>query len=147
LFADTVAEIYYAHGHFVAENSEHLFCNYEDRVDYKICLSMAMFHADSLLRRVTKIIDRVVEAGLYNYRISLSMKMHVLYSRKIAVFHKTAVFHPLAGYYSFNLYHMQLVFYFFDELVSNLHLLYGRNFLNLVLNKRKLIKYWMGCCV
>jgi hypothetical protein len=59
-----------------------------------------MFQGDSLMRRFTVIIDRVVEAGLYNQWISLNMNNHKLRS------HKIAIVHPLEGYYSFNLYHM-----------------------------------------
>ena len=66
---------------------------------------MIMFHGDPLLRRVNEIIDRVVQAGLYNYWMSATMNVRKLYSRKIALIH------PLDGYYSFNLYHMQPAFY------------------------------------
>jgi len=64
-----------------------------------------MLHADPLMKRVSEIIDRVVEAGIYNYWISLNMNLRKLYSRK------SAIVHPLDGYYSFNLYHMQPAFY------------------------------------
>ena len=64
-----------------------------------------MFHADPLMRRVTEIIDRVVEAGLYEYWISLRMYKRKLYSRTIAIVH------PFDGYYSFKLCHMQPGFY------------------------------------
>jgi hypothetical protein len=64
-----------------------------------------MFHGDSLMKRVTEVIDRVVEAGLYKYWISLSMNQNKLLSRKIAIVN------PLDGYYSSNLYHMQTAFY------------------------------------
>jgi hypothetical protein len=42
-----------------------------------------MFHGDPLMKRVTEIIDRVVEAGIYNYWVSLIMKMDKLSSRKL----------------------------------------------------------------
>jgi len=64
-----------------------------------------MFHGDPLLRRVNEIIDGMVESGLYNYWISLTMKAIKLKSRKIAIVH------PLDGYYSFNLYHVQPAFF------------------------------------
>ena len=64
-----------------------------------------MFHADPLMRRVTEIIDHVIEAGLYEYWISLRVHKRKLYSRTIAIVH------PLDGYYSFNLCHMQPAFY------------------------------------
>jgi hypothetical protein len=63
-------------------------------------LSMAMFHGDPLVKRVTEIIDRVVEAGIYNYWISLILNVYKLFSRRIGIVD------PLDGYYSFNLYHM-----------------------------------------
>jgi hypothetical protein len=98
---------------------------------------MIMFHADPLMRRVNKIIDRVVEAGLYNYWISLTMHMSKLYSRKIAIFH------PLDGYYSFKLYHMQPAFYLLlmgwciSALCFMVELLYNRIF-------NKVIKLILG---
>jgi len=64
-----------------------------------------MFYGDPLLMRFNEIIDRVVEAGIYNYWISLSMNKHKLNARKIAIVQ------PLDEYYSFNLYHMQPAFY------------------------------------
>jgi hypothetical protein len=64
-----------------------------------------MFQGDPLIKRVTEIIDRVVEAGIYNYWISKRMNKIKLEARKIAIVH------PLDGYYSFNLYHMQPAFY------------------------------------
>ena len=66
---------------------------------------MCMFHGDQLLRRVTEIIDRVVEAGLYTFWISLRIHGLKLCSQKIAIFQ------PIDEYYSFNLYYMQTAFY------------------------------------
>jgi hypothetical protein len=60
-----------------------------------------MFNRDPLIRWVNKIINRVVEAILYNYCISLRINYLKLLSRKIAIVH------PLDEYYSFKLYHMQ----------------------------------------
>jgi len=105
LLFDQDAEDNYARGYFVGENSEPLLCRLEDGVVYSFGLSMIMFHGDPLMKRVTEIIDRVVEAGLYNYWISLRMFLLKFYSRKITIVH------ALAGYYSFNLYHMQPAFY------------------------------------
>jgi hypothetical protein len=104
LLPDIVAELYYAGGYFIGENSETSLCRLGDRVVLTYGISMVMFHGDPLLRRVTEIIDRVVEAGIYNYWISLILNEYKLFYRKIAIFH------PLDGYYSFNLYHMQPVF-------------------------------------
>ena len=107
LLIDKFAEDSYAIGDFVGENSEPLLCSLEDGVVYTFGLSMIMFHGDPLMKRVTEIIDRVFEAGLYNYWNSLNMNFRKLYSRNIAAVH------PLDGYYSFNLYHMQPAFYLF----------------------------------
>jgi len=63
-----------------------------------------MFHKDPLTRRVNDIIDRVVEAGLYNYWIYLEFNWPKILFQKIAIVHR------LDDYYSFNLYHLQTVF-------------------------------------
>jgi hypothetical protein len=105
LLLDKVAEDEYARGDFVGENSEPLLCRLEDGIVYSFGQSMIMLYGDPLLRRVNEIIDRVVAAGLYNHWISLNIHMRKLHSGKIAIFH------PLDGYYSFNLYHMQAAFY------------------------------------
>ena len=101
LMPDLFAEHYYANGDLVGENSEPLVCKLEDWVFLQSGYAMGMSHGDTLMRRVNEIIDRVVEAGIYNYWISLRMHQHKLYSRKILIVH------PLDGYYSFNLHHMQ----------------------------------------
>ena len=94
-------------------------------------LNMVMFHGDPLMKRVNEIINRVVEAGLYKYWISISDNKFKLMKRKIAIVH------PLDGYYSFNLYHMQPAFYLLSlglclsVLCFIVELLYNR-----VLNKR-----------
>ena len=62
---------------------------------------MIMFHGDPLMRRVTEIFDRLVEAGIYSHWNSKRILYLKLYSRKIGIFH------PLDEYYSFKLYHMQ----------------------------------------
>ena len=105
LLVDKVAEDNYARGSYIGENSELLVCKLEDGVVYSFGQTMVMFHGDPLLKRVNDIIDRVVEAGLYNYWISLNMHARKLFSRKIAIVR------PLDGYNSFNLSHMQPVFY------------------------------------
>jgi hypothetical protein len=105
LLDDVVTERIYATGDFIGENFEPLVCRLEDGVVFKSGLSMIMFHGDPLMKRVTEIIDRVVEAVLYNYWISMGMNKVKLRSRKIGIVH------PLDGYYSFNLYHMQPAFY------------------------------------
>jgi hypothetical protein len=105
LLVDKDAEKHYATGAYVGENSEPLLCKLEDRVVFKTGLTMVMLDEDPLLRRVNKIIDRVVAAGLYNYWIPLTMDAIKL------KFRRTDIDHPFNGYYSFNLYHMQPAFY------------------------------------
>jgi hypothetical protein len=105
LLSDIVAEMHYAVGDYIGENSESLLCRLEDGVVFTTGQSMVMFYGDPLLRRITEIIDRVFEAGIYNYWISLTFNKYKLLSRKIALVH------PLDGYYSFNLYHMQPAFF------------------------------------
>ena len=115
-----------ANGDYVGENSEPLLCRLEDGVVYNTGLAMIMFHADPLMGRVNIIIDRVVEAGLYNYWFSFRLYLIKLIS------HKIAIVHPLDGYYSFNLYHMQPAFYillmgwFLSVICFMVELLYSR---------------------
>jgi hypothetical protein len=106
LFDDTDAEIYYAESRMVGENSEPLVCKLADGVIFNSGRSMLMLQGDPLMRRVAEIIDRVVEAGLYTFWISL--KMHKI---KVQSPRKISLVHSLDGYYSFNLYHMQPAFY------------------------------------
>jgi hypothetical protein len=105
LLADIEADFFYASGDLIGEESKPLVCRLEDGVVYNIGHSMIMFHGDPLLKRVTEIIDRVFEAGLYKYWISQMIYRYKLQSKRIAIVH------PLDGYYSFNLYHMQPAFY------------------------------------
>ena len=100
LMVDRLAEV-----KFLGENSEPLVCRLDDGIVYSYGQAMVMFHGDPLLKRINEIIDQVVEAGLYNYWISLNMHGRKILSRKIAIVH------PFDGYYSFNLYHMQPAFY------------------------------------
>jgi hypothetical protein len=105
LIADQFAEIDYANGNFVGETSGPLLCRLEDGVVSNIDLTMLMLHGDPLLTRVREIIDRVLEAGVYNYWFSLHIHRLKLLSQKIAIVQQ------LDEYYSFNLYHMQPAFY------------------------------------
>jgi hypothetical protein len=105
LFNDLVADAKYAEGIMLGENSEPSLCRLEDGIVYNDALSMVMLKGDPVMKRVNEIIDRVFEAGIYKYWISLRMHLIKLHSRKIAIVN------PLDGYYSFNLYHMQPAFY------------------------------------
>jgi hypothetical protein len=107
LFLDDFSiETFYAGGEFVGENGEPLMCKLKDGLVYNNPLSMVMFHGDPLLRRVSEIVDRVIEAGLYNHWIALKMDSYKVHGRKIALVNL------LDGYYSFNIHHMQPAFYF-----------------------------------
>ena len=105
LLSDILFEMNYASGDLIGENSKPLLCKLEDGVVLNFGHSMIMFHGDPLMRRVTEIIDSVVEAGIYNYWVSQFLNNYKLLSRKIALVH------PLDEYYSFNLYHIQPAFY------------------------------------
>jgi hypothetical protein len=100
------AEFSYTSGKYVGENSKPLVCKLEDGVIIPVLSTMLMFPGDPLMRRVNVIIDRVVEAGLYNHWFSV-----VLSSRK-ARNKKIAIVQQFNEYYSFNLNHMQITFYF-----------------------------------
>jgi hypothetical protein len=97
LIDNMMAEESFAKGISIGENSEPLLCRIEDGVTFHDGRSMIMFYGDPLLERVKEIIDRVVEAGIYNFWISLRMDM--IKSR----FRKIALVHPLDEYYSFKL--------------------------------------------
>jgi hypothetical protein len=133
LLDDMYAEVHYAGGDFFGANSEPLVCRLEDGIVFATELSMIMLYGDPLIRRVSVIIDRVVEAGIYNHWISVQTYLIKLRSRKISMVH------PLNGYYSFNLYHMQPAFYLLlmgwciSVLCFMIELLY-----NCILCKRKL---------
>jgi hypothetical protein len=71
LVTDITAEFNYAISVYVGENSKPLLCKLDDGVIFPNSLKMMMFYGDTLIRRVNDIIDRVVEAGLYNHWISL----------------------------------------------------------------------------
>jgi hypothetical protein len=105
LISDIHAEINYADGDFLGENSEPLVCRLDDGVVFSSGITMIMFHGEPLMRRVNELIDRVIEAGIYTHWCSMGM-----YGSKLDS-HTIAIVHPLDGYYSFNLYHMQPAFY------------------------------------
>ena len=105
LLDDDAFEQNLATGYYLGENSKRFLCGIKDGVFHHTGLTMVMLHGDPLARRVTEIIDRVVAAGLFNFWNSLRMHSLKLSSRKITLVH------PLDGYYSFNLHHMQPAFY------------------------------------
>jgi hypothetical protein len=105
LYDDIQFKVYCADGDMLDENSKLLMCKLEDGIFYTDGLSMLMLQGDPLMRRVTEVIDRVIEAGIYNHWLSLFFNIRKLRSGKIGLIH------TLDGYYSFNLYHMQPAFY------------------------------------
>jgi hypothetical protein len=105
LLDDDDIEEMLALGFYLGENSKPLLCGIKDGVFRQTGLIMTMLHADPLMRRVTEIIDRVVEAGIYNYWNSLRIHSSKLSTQNISMVH------PLGGYYSFNLHHIQPAFY------------------------------------
>jgi hypothetical protein len=131
LFSDLNFEILRASGKILGENSEPFLCRLEDGVVYNEDLRMIMLQGDPLLRRVTEIINRIVESGIYKYWVSRKFK-----SLKFR-FQKTPIDDAHDGYYSFNLYHMQPAFYLLlvgwclSALCFMVELLYNR-----VLSKR-----------
>jgi len=98
-------DVTYAAGDYIDEDSKPLLCKLEDGLVYTSGLSMVMLYGDPLLRRVTEIIDRVFEAGIYKYWNSLKMHQLKLDARKIPIVLQ------LEDFYSFSLYHMQPAFY------------------------------------
>jgi len=105
LLPDLQAEAENALRRMLEKNSEPPLCKLEDGEVYFEGWRMVMWQADPLMKRVNEIIDRVFEAGLYNYWISREINSLILRSRK------TAIGQPLDGYFSFNIYHMQPAFY------------------------------------
>jgi hypothetical protein len=92
VMTDIEAEVVFASGYFVGENSEPLVRRLEDGFVYSFAQTIIMFHGDPLLKRFAEIIDRVVETGIQNHWISVIMNKKRLLIRKIAIFI------PLDGY-------------------------------------------------
>jgi hypothetical protein len=124
--SDIDAELHYAYGTFVGENSEHLVCRLEDGVFLNTGQAMLAFHGDPLLKRVNEIVVRVVEAGIYNEWISLNINIRKVVSRKIRIKNQ------VDEYYSFSLNNLQPAFYlllmgwFLSALCFMVELLYNR---------------------
>ena len=98
-------ELYFVEGGMLGQNSEPLLCGLEDGVVYNDGLIMLMLKGDPLMGRVIEIIDRIFEAGIYNFWISKYMHEVKVETGEISLVH------PLDEYYSFNLYHMQPAFH------------------------------------
>jgi hypothetical protein len=65
--ADDDVEKNLAFGIFVGEKSKPMLCRLKNGLFCQCSLKMIMFHEDPLMRRITEIIDCVVEAGIYIY--------------------------------------------------------------------------------
>jgi len=132
LFPDFVMKFFYAVGVMLSENSKPLMCRIEDGVVYNDGIRMIMLQGDPLMRRVTGIIDRVVEAGIYNYWKTMEFNSFKFCYNLIGIGDN----HD--GYYSFNLYHMQPAFYLLlmGWCLSALSFIVEL-FYNWVLNKKK----------
>jgi len=102
---DLNAEIMNDHAYTLSKTSEPLLCRLDNGVIYNEGLRMVMLNGDPLLSRVSEIIDRLVEAGLYNTWISRFQHKSKIIS------HIQRTVHPLDGYYSFNLNHMRSAFF------------------------------------
>jgi hypothetical protein len=139
LVVDITAELNYAIGDFVGENSKPLLCRLQDGLVIHVTLTIIMCHGDLLMRRVN-IIDRVVEAGLYIYWVSLEFNW-----RKVS-FSKIAIFHQLAGYYSIKFNPYKLFLSPFDWLVFMCNLLYFRSDVQSRI-KLKLFEVDKGCFI
>ena len=65
LFADLNAEMYYAVGDMLGENSEPLLCRLEDGVVYNNGLRMIMLPGNPLMRRVNEIMEMDISARTF----------------------------------------------------------------------------------
>jgi hypothetical protein len=87
------------------KGNKHLLCRIDDGLSYNSESVMLMLYGDPLLKRVNEIIDRVMEAGLYNYWLSQFEDQYE------AFFRYSNISIQLEEYYNFNLYHMQPAFH------------------------------------
>jgi hypothetical protein len=96
-----------------------------NRSNFYIVLTVTIFHEDRVIREVTKIVDRVVEAVLYIFWLSLRIHVWKLLSRKIVIFQ------PFDLWNISSLYpHANCLPSPFNGLVSKYPLLYGRGFVH-----------------
>jgi hypothetical protein len=105
LLSNLYALLGYSTGYFAGENAEPLLCSLKDGVVFHSGQVMLMLHGDPLLRRVNEIICRVVEAGIYNYWLSL-----LIYTLNLQ-YMKIGIVQLIDEYYSFNFHHMLPAFY------------------------------------
>ena len=103
--SDLSSEINIDYAYSLGKSSKPWFCRLENGMVYNKGLRMVMMKGDPLLRRISEIFDRVVEAGFYNFWVSFNRHESKITFRKIAINHN------LDGYFSFNLYHLQPAFY------------------------------------
>ena len=103
--SDFLAELNYSICKFIGQSSEPLMCRLEDGIVFSSGISMIMFHADPLMKRVTEIIDRLVEASIHSHWNSKCIEYLKLKFRKISIVQ------TLDEYCSFNLYNLQPAFY------------------------------------
>jgi hypothetical protein len=103
--SDLSAEINIDYAYSLGKSSKPWFCRLQNGMAYNKGLRMVMMKGDPLLTGVSETLDRVVEAGFYNFWVSFNRHVSKITFRKIAFDHN------LDGYYSFNLYHLQPAFY------------------------------------
>jgi hypothetical protein len=120
MLPENIFEENFVLSNFVGENSKPLFCRLENELLFHYNTTLIMMYGDLLMRRVTEIIDRVVEAGVYMYWISWRKQRLNIQARKIPI-----VDH-FDGYYSINLYYMQPAFYLLLMVCCLSTLYYGR---------------------
>jgi len=103
--SDRSAVINIDYAHILSKSSKSWFCRLQNEMVYNKGLRMVMMKGEPLLRRVSKILDRVVELWFYNFWVSLNRHVSKFLYREIAIDHN------LDGYYTFILYHLHPAFY------------------------------------
>jgi hypothetical protein len=105
LLSDYFFQIVSGTGGYVGWNGEPLLCRIDDGKFFNFQSVMIMFYGEPLLKRINEIFGRVVEAGLYKIWLSELVNHYKIVDQKIDIVN------PLDEYWSFNLYHLQPVFY------------------------------------